>query len=69
MVVGFGSIGGWCYSGWWVWVGFENIYPNSGKWNVSTVIPRQIGIADEHSVVVVMTARFQSRRSQILSYG
>ena len=59
-------------------VGFENTCTVSGKWNVSRVIPRLYGwvyrtwrlfpLVDEHSVAVVIVG-FQSRLSQIVSYG
>ena len=63
---------------WVMGVGFDNTCTVSGKWNVSRLIPRLYGwvcktlrlspLVVEHSVVV-MTAGFQLRRSQIESYG
>ena len=63
---------------WVMGVGFYNTCTVLGKWNVSRVIPRLYGwvcktlrlslLVVDHSVVV-MNAVFQSRRSQIESYG
>ena len=44
MLVGFGSTGGACYSGWWVWVGFKNTCTVLGKGNVSSFIPKLYGL-------------------------
>ena len=67
MVVGFCSIGDWCYSEWCV--GFENTCTVPGKWNVFRVISRLYGwvcktlrrnpLVFEHKVVVITAGSYQ----------
>ena len=70
MVVGSCSIGGWCYSGWWV-LDLRTLaqFQGSGMFPGSFQDFLDGYIKPEGSFHYVMTIGSQSRRSQIVSYG